>query len=45
MSADPSASLSLILSAHGAALGAERVCTHLRTEQALVCAAHTFCGL
>ena len=45
VSADPSSSLSLILSALGAALGAERVCIHLRTEQALVCAAHTFCGL
>jgi signal transduction histidine kinase/ABC-type multidrug transport system ATPase subunit len=39
VSADPSSSLSLILSALGAALGAERVCIHLRTEQALVCAA------
>ena len=39
VSADPSSSLSLILSALGAALGAERVCIHLSTEQALVCAA------
>ena len=39
VSADPSSSLSLILSALGAALGAERVCIHLHTEEALVCAA------
>ena len=39
VSADPSSSLSLILSALGAALGAERACIHLSTEQALVCAA------
>jgi signal transduction histidine kinase/ABC-type multidrug transport system ATPase subunit len=39
VSADPSSSLSLILSALGAALGAERVCIHLSTEQALVCTA------
>jgi signal transduction histidine kinase/ABC-type multidrug transport system ATPase subunit len=39
VSADPSSSLSLILSALGAALGSERLCIHLRTETALICAA------
>jgi signal transduction histidine kinase/ABC-type branched-subunit amino acid transport system ATPase component len=39
VSAKPSSSLSLILSALGAALGAERLCIHLVTDQALVCAA------
>ncbi len=39
-SADPSSSLSLILSALGAALGTERLCIHLREEpDALACAA------
>jgi signal transduction histidine kinase len=39
-SADPSSSLSLILSALGAALGAERLCIHLLERQdTLVCAA------
>jgi signal transduction histidine kinase/ABC-type multidrug transport system ATPase subunit len=39
VSADPSSSLSLILSALGAALGSERLCIHLRAKNALFCAA------
>jgi signal transduction histidine kinase/ABC-type multidrug transport system ATPase subunit len=39
VSADPSSSLSLILSALGAALGSERLCIHLLAESRLVCAA------
>ncbi len=39
VSADPSSSLSLILSALGAALGTERLCIHLVSDQALICAA------
>jgi len=39
VSADPSSSLSLILSALGAALGSERLCIHLLTGDTLVCAA------
>jgi signal transduction histidine kinase/ABC-type branched-subunit amino acid transport system ATPase component len=39
VSADPSSSLSLILSALGAALGSECLCIHLRQDGALVCAA------
>jgi signal transduction histidine kinase/ABC-type multidrug transport system ATPase subunit len=39
VSADPSSSLSLILSALGAALRAERLCIHLLSGDALVCAA------
>jgi len=39
VSADPSSSLSLILSALGAALGAERACIHVTGAGALVCAA------
>jgi signal transduction histidine kinase/ABC-type multidrug transport system ATPase subunit len=39
VSADPSSSLSLILSALGAALGSERLCIHLRAEKELICAA------
>src|SRR6266566_5132339 len=39
VSADPSSSLSLILSALGAALGTERLCIHLHQDNALVCAA------
>jgi signal transduction histidine kinase/ABC-type multidrug transport system ATPase subunit len=39
VSADPSSSLSLILSALGAALGSERLCIHLREDSSLVCAA------
>jgi signal transduction histidine kinase len=39
VSADPSSSLSLILSALGGALGSEQLCIHLRTETALICAA------
>ncbi len=39
VSADPSSSLSLILSALGAALGNERLCIHLLQDDALVCAA------
>jgi signal transduction histidine kinase/ABC-type multidrug transport system ATPase subunit len=39
VSADPSSSLSLILSALGAALNTERVCIHLVTDQSLICAA------
>src|SRR5215831_1869926 len=38
-SADPSSSLSLILSALGAALGTERLCIHLVADQTLICAA------
>ena len=39
VSADPSSSLSLILSALGAALGTERLCIHLVSDQELICAA------
>jgi signal transduction histidine kinase/ABC-type multidrug transport system ATPase subunit len=39
VSADPSSSLSLILSALGAALGSERLCIHLIDGDRLVCAA------
>jgi signal transduction histidine kinase/ABC-type multidrug transport system ATPase subunit len=39
VSADPSSSLSLILSALGAALGSERLCIHLVSSDSLVCAA------
>jgi signal transduction histidine kinase/ABC-type multidrug transport system ATPase subunit len=39
VSADPSSSLSLILSALGAALGSERLCIHLLQDASLVCAA------
>jgi signal transduction histidine kinase/ABC-type multidrug transport system ATPase subunit len=39
VSADPSSSLSLILSALGAALGSERLCIHLLDGSRLVCAA------
>jgi signal transduction histidine kinase/ABC-type multidrug transport system ATPase subunit len=39
VSADPSSSLSLILSALGAALGSERLCIHLATDKILYCAA------
>jgi signal transduction histidine kinase/ABC-type branched-subunit amino acid transport system ATPase component len=39
VSAEPSSSLSLILSALGAALGSERLCIHLLSGDALVCAA------
>ncbi|MGH3124451.1 MAG: histidine kinase dimerization/phospho-acceptor domain-containing protein, partial [Streptosporangiaceae bacterium] len=39
VSADPSSSLSLILSALGAALGSERLCIHLLAGSSLVCAA------
>jgi signal transduction histidine kinase/ABC-type multidrug transport system ATPase subunit len=39
VSADPSSSLSLILSALGAALGTERLCIHLVADQGLICAA------
>jgi signal transduction histidine kinase/ABC-type multidrug transport system ATPase subunit len=39
VSADPSSSLSLILSALGAALAVERVCIHVVTGSSLVCAA------
>jgi signal transduction histidine kinase/ABC-type multidrug transport system ATPase subunit len=39
VSADPSSSLSLILSALGAALGTQRLCIHLVSDQALVCEA------
>ena len=39
VSADPSSSLSLILSALGAALSTERLCIHLVTDQTLICAA------
>jgi signal transduction histidine kinase/ABC-type multidrug transport system ATPase subunit len=37
VSADPSSSLSLILSALGAALGTDRLCIHLAAEGRLVC--------
>jgi signal transduction histidine kinase/ABC-type multidrug transport system ATPase subunit len=39
VSSDPSSSLSLILSALGAALGSERLCIHLPEDSSLVCAA------
>jgi signal transduction histidine kinase/ABC-type multidrug transport system ATPase subunit len=39
VSADPSSSLSLILSALGAALGSERLCIHLVSDRILYCAA------
>ncbi|MGH3260051.1 MAG: ATP-binding cassette domain-containing protein, partial [Streptosporangiaceae bacterium] len=39
MSADPSSSLSLILSALGAALGTERLCIHVVSDKTLHCAA------
>jgi signal transduction histidine kinase/ABC-type branched-subunit amino acid transport system ATPase component len=39
VSADPSSSLSLILSALGAALGSERLCIHLLTGDTLACTA------
>jgi signal transduction histidine kinase/ABC-type multidrug transport system ATPase subunit len=39
VSSDPSSSLSLILSALGAALGSERVCIHLLEDSTLACAA------
>jgi signal transduction histidine kinase/ABC-type multidrug transport system ATPase subunit len=39
VSSEPSSSLSLILSALGAALGSERLCIHLLEEGSLVCAA------
>jgi signal transduction histidine kinase/ABC-type multidrug transport system ATPase subunit len=39
VSADPSSSLSLILSALGAALSSERLCIHLVSDQTLICAA------
>ena len=39
VSADPSSSLSLILSALGAALATERVCIHVVTGRSLVCTA------
>ena len=39
VSADSSSSLSLILSALGAALGTKRLCIHLVTDQALSCSA------
>jgi signal transduction histidine kinase/ABC-type multidrug transport system ATPase subunit len=39
VSADPSSSLSLILSALGAALSADRLCIHLAGDDGLVCAA------
>jgi signal transduction histidine kinase/ABC-type multidrug transport system ATPase subunit len=39
VSSDPSSSLSLILSALGAALGSERLCIHLPQSDSLVCAA------
>jgi signal transduction histidine kinase/ABC-type multidrug transport system ATPase subunit len=39
VSADPSSSLSLILSALGAALSSERLCIHLVSERTLLCAA------
>ena len=39
VSADPSSSLSLILSALGAALGSERLCIHLLDGDSLMCAA------
>jgi signal transduction histidine kinase/ABC-type multidrug transport system ATPase subunit len=39
VSADPSSSLSLILSSLGSALGSERLCIHLVSERTLFCAA------
>ena len=39
VSADPSSSLSLILSALGAALGSEQLCIHLVSDRTLFCAA------
>jgi len=39
VSADPGSSLSLILSALGAALGSERLCIHLVSDRMLFCAA------
>ena len=39
VAADPSSSLSLILSALGAALGSERLCIHLAADQELACSA------
>jgi signal transduction histidine kinase/ABC-type multidrug transport system ATPase subunit len=39
VTSDPSSSLSLILSALGAALGSERLCIHLLEDSSLVCAA------
>jgi len=39
VSADPSSSLSLILSALGAALSSERLCIHLVSDRSLFCAA------
>jgi len=39
VSADPSSSLPLILSALGSALGSERLCIHLVTDRTLYCAA------
>jgi signal transduction histidine kinase/ABC-type multidrug transport system ATPase subunit len=39
VSADPSSSLSLILSALGSALGSDRLCIHLVTDKTLYCAA------
>ena len=39
VAADPSSSLSLILSALGAALGSERLCIHLTAGQELACSA------
>ncbi len=39
VSADPSSSLSLILSALGAALGSEQLCIHLASDDGLYCAA------
>jgi signal transduction histidine kinase len=39
VSADPSSSLSLILSALGAALSSERLCIHLAADDELICAA------
>jgi signal transduction histidine kinase/ABC-type branched-subunit amino acid transport system ATPase component len=39
VSADPSSSLPLILSALGAALGSERLCIHLLADDSLLCAA------
>ena len=39
VSADPSSSLSLILSALGAALSSERLCIHLVSDRTLLCAA------
>ncbi len=39
VAADPSSSLSLILSALGAALGSERLCIHLAAGQELACSA------